>query len=223
MTRTRTSVIVPMSLSCLQEKHKTPLADAATLCAASAADWATVYRSHRAAVYSQCKRLLGDRHAAEDAAQETFTRAFRYLVGVVDAEHQRRWLLRVANNYCLNHIRDRKRRAELLVRLNVDPIEDGAEAFMDREVAVCVARSLPDKVRRVAWLMYVDEMRQEQVAQVLGISRRTVVNRLAAFRAGVRRALVRLEDVSEPSAARSTRTSRGARPRPNSPTSPSFT
>jgi RNA polymerase sigma-70 factor (ECF subfamily) len=185
-----------MSLACLQQKHKTAPAAAATLCGAPACDWAALYRSHRAAVYSQCRRLLGDRHAAEDATQETFARAFRYLVAVEDAQHQRRWLLRVANNYCLNLIRDRKRRAELLVRMNVDDASDGpeafAETFMDREVAVCVARSLPDKVRRVAWLMYVDEMRQEQVAQTLGISRRTVVNRLAAFRAGVRRALVRI-------------------------------
>jgi predicted DNA-binding protein (UPF0251 family) len=37
----------------------------------------------------------------------------------------------------------------------------------------------------------VDELHQQQVAEVLGISRRTVVNRLATFRTRVRRALVR--------------------------------
>lgn len=193
MTRRKASVIAPMSLACLQEKHKTSLPRVPTLCGAAARAWAALYRAHQSAVYGQCKRLLGDRHAAEDAAQETFARAFRYLGDVADPEHQRRWLLRVANNYCLNQVRDRKRRAELLLRMNVDQVDDSAAALMEREVAVSVARSLPDKVRRVAWLRYVDEMHQDQVAETLGISRRTVVNRLAAFRAGVRRALVRIE------------------------------
>jgi RNA polymerase sigma-70 factor, ECF subfamily len=103
--------------------------------------------------------------------------------------HQRRWLLRVATNYCFNQLRDRKRQAELLLQLDVVPDRDAGSATVARDVAASVTRGVPEHMQRVAWLLYVDELHQHQVAKVLGISRRTVVNRLAAFRSRVRRAI----------------------------------
>jgi RNA polymerase sigma-70 factor (ECF subfamily) len=153
-------------------------------------DWsATLYRTHLAVISARCRRLLHDRSAAEDAAHETFARAFRRLPRASDSIHQRRWLLRVATNYCLNQLRDRKRQAELLLELDVvaegePPMESAAG-----DIAALVARGVPEQVQRVAWLLYVDELHQHQVAEVLGISRRTVVNRLAVFRTRMRRAL----------------------------------
>jgi RNA polymerase sigma-70 factor (ECF subfamily) len=39
----------------------------------------------------------------------------------------------------------------------------------------------PEKLQEVAVLYYVDGLEQEQVAEVLGVSRRTVINRLQEF------------------------------------------
>jgi DNA-binding transcriptional regulator LsrR (DeoR family) len=39
----------------------------------------------------------------------------------------------------------------------------------------------PPAVRAVAWLYHVDGMQQENIASAMGISRRTVINRLNAF------------------------------------------
>jgi RNA polymerase sigma-70 factor (ECF subfamily) len=182
-----------MSVACLHNKHKCP-APVRALHEKGRTEWAVLYETHRAAVYGRCKRLLGDRHAAEDAVQETFARSFVHVQGLWGPEHERRWLLRVATNYCLNQLRDRKRQSELLLRVDATGVEDAAGALAARDVAVCVTRALPDEVRRVAWLSYVDDMRQHQVAKALGISRRTVVNRLAAFRSGVQRAMLRMSD-----------------------------
>jgi RNA polymerase sigma-70 factor (ECF subfamily) len=156
--------------------------------------WTRLYRTHHAAVYARCRRLLRDHHAAEDAAHETFVRAFQHLDGIAHSDDQRRWLTHVASNFCLNQVRDRKRHAELLLLFEVEATADATGALVARDVAARVALRVPDKVRRVAWLRYVDEMHQHQVAEHLGISRRTVVNRLAAFRVGARRALVGLTD-----------------------------
>jgi RNA polymerase sigma-70 factor (ECF subfamily) len=185
-----------MSLACLQNKHRSPSATA-ELQEKRQSGWNVLYLTHRPAVYGRCRRLLGDAHAAEDAAQETFARSFVHLQSIVGVEHQRRWLLRVATNYCLNQLRDRKRQTELLLQLDTSRVEDSAAALAARDVAVCATRALPDEVRRVAWLLYVDDMRQHQVAKALGISRRTVVNRLAAFRSGVRRAMAKMSDHPE--------------------------
>ena len=148
-----------------------------------------MYRMHLSAISARCRRLLRDRSAAEDAAQETFARAFRRLPQTSDPELQRRWLLRVATNYCLNQLRDRRRQSELLLQLDTAASENVGTALAAREIAALVTRGVPEKVQRVAWLLYVAELRQHQVAQVLGISRRTVVNRLATFRTRVRQAM----------------------------------
>jgi len=157
-------------------------------------DWgATLYRTHLPAISARCRRLLRDRAAAEDAAHETFARAFRSLPRASDLTHQRRWLLRVATNYCLNQLRDRQRQSELLHLLDNATATDDGTTVVARDVAALVRRGVPEQVQRVAWLSYVDELHQHQVAAVLGISRRTVVNRLAVFRTRMRRAMSALE------------------------------
>jgi len=163
-----------MSLPCLQPKHKA---------------WTGLYRAHRRAVYRHCRKLLTDCAGAEDATQEVFTRAFHHLQGIGDHDHQRRWLFRVATNYCLNQLRNQRRQTELLLHLDTPPPDDPSSAMFARDVAARMTRGVPDQARRVAWLLYVDELDQHEVADVLGVSRRTVVNRLATFRDGVRRAV----------------------------------
>jgi RNA polymerase sigma factor (sigma-70 family) len=58
--------------------------------------------------------------------------------------------------------------------------------MMDRVLAERLLRRVPDASRAVAWLTYIEELQQHQVAEELGISRRTVVNRLAAIRTRLR-------------------------------------
>ena len=41
---------------------------------------------------------------------------------------------------------------------------------------------LPPRARAIAWLTYVDGMLQQEVAETLGVSRRTVVNHLNQVR-----------------------------------------
>ena len=163
-----------MSLPCLQPKHK---------------DWTGFYSAHRRALYRHCRKLLADGAGAEDATQEVFTRAFHHLQGISDRDHQRRWLFRVATNYCLNQLRNQKRQTELLLHFDNAPSNDPSTVMFARDVATRMTRDVPDQARWVAWLLYVDELDQHEVADVLGVSRRTVVNRLATFRVGVRRAI----------------------------------
>jgi len=59
-------------------------------------------RRHQAAVFNVAFRMFGQRSEAEDAAQETFLRAFRAL-GTFDVERPMApWLKRIATNVCLN-------------------------------------------------------------------------------------------------------------------------
>jgi anthranilate synthase component 2/putative glutamine amidotransferase len=54
--------------------------------------------------------LAGDRHAAEDLAQEAFTRAWRRLPDGLSPERQRAWLKRTSHNLAVDELRRRARR-----------------------------------------------------------------------------------------------------------------
>jgi RNA polymerase sigma-70 factor (ECF subfamily) len=58
----------------------------------------------RAAVHSHCYRILGSRHDAEDAFQETMLRAWRALPRFQGRSSVESWLYRIATNVCIDAI-----------------------------------------------------------------------------------------------------------------------
>jgi RNA polymerase sigma-70 factor (ECF subfamily) len=151
----------------------------------------TLYRRYGPYIYARCARLLGDRAAAEDATQETFMRVHRHLHKAPDAGAALGWVYRIATNYCLNQIRDRKLRPLAGAEI-AEALDDDLEAALaNREVAAMIVQRSPERLRTPAWLYHVDGLDQGEVARVLGISRRTVGNRLAAFATHARKFLAR--------------------------------
>jgi RNA polymerase sigma-70 factor (ECF subfamily) len=145
---------------------------------------AALYRTYGPIIYTRCRRILRDRAAAEDATQETFMRVQRHLQKAPDEGEALGWIYRIATNYCLNELRNQKSRPELRNELPEPSIPSSRsleELMVDRDFAARLVARAPAKVGVVAWLHHVDGLDQAEVAGVLGISRRTVVNRLAAF------------------------------------------
>ncbi|HEY3448822.1 MAG TPA: sigma-70 family RNA polymerase sigma factor [Myxococcales bacterium] len=142
---------------------------------------AALYRKYGPAVYSRCRRVLRDESLAEDATQEVFVRVLRHIDEAPDDEAALRWVYRIATNYCLNALRDRGAQAEPVAELPERPGEHPDQALGDRDSALKALKSVPEKLRAPALLYYVDGMEQAQIADVLGVSRRTVINRLQEF------------------------------------------
>ncbi len=135
-----------------------------------------IYVRYGSVVYRRARRLLGDDQAAKDACQEVFLRLFRSLPEFERASPVT-WLYKVTTNHCLNVIRDEQRHRRL------------REAQAQRSVAArhtiplsALLRSFPAELQEVAVYYFVDEMSQDEIARILGVSQRTVSNRLAAFR-----------------------------------------
>ena len=57
------------------------------------------YQTH---VYNLCYRMLGDAELAEDAAQETFLRAYQHLHRYDQKRPFATWLLSIAAHYCID-------------------------------------------------------------------------------------------------------------------------
>ncbi len=59
-------------------------------------------------VYNLCYRMLGEAQSAEDAAQETFLRAFQHLHRYDHGRPFATWILSIAAHYCIDRLRRRR-------------------------------------------------------------------------------------------------------------------
>ncbi|MBL4634859.1 MAG: sigma-70 family RNA polymerase sigma factor [Kofleriaceae bacterium] len=157
-----------------------------------------LYKRYGGVIYSRCLRILGDGAAAEDAAQETFIRVFRHIQKAPSDNQALAWIFRIATNYCLNQLRNQSRRKEVSsdqADNHCMPPQSGErsleKALSDRDLARRVIVRAGKKRRDIAWLHFVDGLSQEEVAEVLGISRRTVGSQIQRFSADARKFIER--------------------------------
>jgi RNA polymerase sigma-70 factor (ECF subfamily) len=79
------------------------------------------YQTH---VYNLCYRMLGEPESAEDAAQETFLRAYQHLHRYDQKRPFATWLLSIAAHYCIDRLRRRK---FSMISVDQDEEEGGIE------------------------------------------------------------------------------------------------
>lgn len=157
-------------------------------------DLTRLYAAHGPSIRVHCTRLLGDAASAEDATHEVFLRVGRYVGRLPAMNEMRPWLFRIATNHCLNELRSRGVRARTPPQLAHTTTGNSEDAMAARNDARRFLERLPPRARAIAWLTYVDGMLQQEVAETLGVSRRTVVNYLNQVR-------TRLEQSSRPGLA----------------------
>jgi RNA polymerase sigma-70 factor (ECF subfamily) len=156
-----------------------------------------VVREHQDAVYGAALRILGDRDAARDAANQAFMKAYRSIGSYDPARPIRHWLLRIAVNEAITigrrRTRDRSRQASESAAAEVaDRAATPETATIDREsrdgIRAAVAE-LGEPYREVVVLRYFNELSVDEVAAVLGRSPSTVGVQLLRARQLLRKAL----------------------------------
>lgn len=115
-------------------------------------------------------RLLGDRDAAEDVAQETLARALVRWRRIQD--HATPWVIRVATNLALDRLRVGSR-----TTVHEPPdqsVDDGSTLATVRVTLARQLASLPRRQRDVVALRYLADLTEAQVAELLGVSQGSV-------------------------------------------------
>jgi RNA polymerase sigma-70 factor (ECF subfamily) len=85
--------------------------DLATIERARAGDrrsFSCLVEAYQTPIYNLCYRVLGNRHDAEEAAQEAFLRAFTRLSSYDPARPFRTWLFAIAHHHCIDRLRRRR-------------------------------------------------------------------------------------------------------------------
>ena len=141
---------------------------------------ATLYQKYAPAIYAHCRRMLQSQEAARDATQEAFVRVLTRGPQFPNDDDGLRYLYRVSTNVCLNQIRELKIHTRAAASLRVRPSSSGSMEgrHVDRDFVAAVLDRCGEAGATVAVMHYVDGMSQVEIAEVLGITRRTVFNRL---------------------------------------------
>jgi RNA polymerase sigma-70 factor (ECF subfamily) len=145
------------------------------------------YRRYGPALLRKAERMLQDRDEAKDVVQGLFLD----LLQRPDTPTDLPYLYRAVTRRCLNHLRDRRNQGRLLASEDETLRGPARTRLDDRVVDRQLLASLADRVDQQAWeiLVYhfVDDMTQDEIAGLIGASRKTVVRRLAAIREEARR------------------------------------
>ncbi len=147
--------------------------------------FANIVETFQRPVYNLCYRMLGDAIEAEDAAQETFWRAYQNLKRYDPARPFPTWLLSIAAHYCIDQ--QRKRRIPLL-SMDLLPEEDAPDPAPNPEKVVgeleetSQMRRLLEKLgtqdRAAVILRYWYEFSEEEIARTLNLTVSAVKSRL---------------------------------------------
>ena len=133
-------------------------------------------------VFSIALRILGDRSAAEEAAQDVFLELHAKLGELASEEHVRYWLRRVTVHRSIDRVRRRQRQPEVPMdwqELPELPSNTPAERdpLLSRWLQQLVS-SLPVVARTVLVLRYQEDMSPEEISRALDMPVATVKSHL---------------------------------------------
>lgn len=142
--------------------------------------------SYQVPVYNLCHRMLGDPVEAEDAAQETFLKAYRNLARFDRQRKFINWILTIASNHCVDRLRRRKINfvslEELIPSTFVSDKTSGPEISLveqqEQDELQDLLKKLSPKDRATVILKYWYEMSYEEIAETLSLSISAVKSRL---------------------------------------------
>ena len=141
--------------------------------------------------------MLRDRDAAEDVAQETFVRAFRFYETFRSDAALFTWLYRIAMNLCL----DAQRKSRLRPAVSLDEMDEARDGFdpsptpegvleirqLARHAEAALEMLTPNH-RAILLLREVEGLSYEEISRVLRSPKGTVMSRLYHARMNMQRA-----------------------------------
>jgi RNA polymerase sigma-70 factor (ECF subfamily) len=134
------------------------------------AEFASWYREQHPRLLAALTVVAGSADVAADATSEAFVRAYERWDRVRGMDSPDGWLYRVA----LNVVRRRARRLgferDLLRRTTPRPSAESAPSALHPEVWEAV-RALPDRQRAAVGLRYLLDLREAEVAALMGVTR----------------------------------------------------
>lgn len=143
-------------------------------------------------VYQICYRMLGNKHEAEDVAQEAFLRAYLNIHTFKQELKFSSWLYRIATNLCIDRMRKKKPDYYLdsevagtdgltlysQIPSNQRTPDQDVENIELADTIQKEISKLPEKYRSVIVLRYIDELSLNEISDILDMPLGTVKTRI---------------------------------------------
>ncbi len=135
-----------------------------------------IVRKYQERLYWQIRKIVINHDDTDDVLQNTFIRAFKGLSAFNEKSQLYTWLYRIATNESLTFLRKKRKRLflslndvenQLANRLVSDEYFSGDEIQLKLQKAVL---SLPEKQRLVFNMKYYDEMKYNDISEILNTS-----------------------------------------------------
>ncbi|PLR95499.1 RNA polymerase sigma factor SigW [Bacillus sp. T33-2] len=165
--------------------------------------YAEIVELYKDRVFQLCFRMLGNRHEAEDMAQEAFIRAYININSFNQNLKFSTWLYRIATNLCIDRLRKKKPDYYLdaevpgteglnmysQVASDTELPEDELESLELQDMVQKEISKLPDKYRSVIVLKYIEELSLNEISEILDLPLGTVKTRIHRGREALRQQL----------------------------------
>ena len=144
------------------------------------------------AIFRMCYLYLKDYHLAEDATQDTFINAMKSYDTFQNKSTEKTWITRIAINCCKNIIRTqwfrnaRNNLEENMVNASESPIEE----FLEKDSISRAIMELNENDRKIIILYYYQELSMKEIADIIGTSENTTIQRLNRARKKLRNILL---------------------------------
>ncbi len=144
-------------------------------------------------LYSHIRTIVIDHDDADDVLQNTFIKIFSNLKGFKGESKLFSWMYRIATNEAITFINQKAKKSgisseelqqKVLERLPADEYFEGDELQIRLQKAVA---SLPEKQQLVFKMKYFEEMKYEDISEILGTS-------VGALKASYHHAVKKIEE-----------------------------
>ncbi|NVJ08080.1 sigma-70 family RNA polymerase sigma factor [Myxococcus sp. AM001] len=152
-----------------------------------ASELADLYEKYAPTVHGRARTLLGRDSDAWDAVQEVFCRLLQ-AGGAFRAEARpMTYIFRVTTHVCLNMLRSRALKdVPVQAPTEAEAAGEDPQEVEARNLLRVLARELDDRALQIATLHFVDALTQEEIVEVVGLSRKTVGRELEKVRVRAR-------------------------------------
>jgi RNA polymerase sigma-70 factor (ECF subfamily) len=143
-------------------------------------------------LYQLGYRMLGNKQEAEDVVQETFLRVYLNLDQYQDKYKFSSWIFRIATNFCIDRLRQRKHVVSLDLPLNTNETNDHqpfvprdedtpekqvilneTQAYIQKKISL-----LPSQYKSIVILKYLNDFSVQEISEILHLPVGTVKVRL---------------------------------------------
>src|SRR4051794_40229816 len=123
---------------------------------------------HADALLRYCQHVLGSRHEAEDAVQQSFFNAYRRIAAGHFPDKPRAWLYAIARNQSLSIVRARRERPAEAPDRPTAALSEEVERRADLRELISDVNRLPEDQRSAIVLFELADLPQAEIADVIG-------------------------------------------------------